>query len=88
MHCLKCKSIRIADVSAKVDDKFNVYLHASDIRQQDYVSESLGIGHDDYIQFSYCLNCGQIQSWFPRPPYFSDVIWEMDPEEYEVIPND
>jgi hypothetical protein len=83
MSCNKCGSIRIADVSGKVNDTFHVYLHASDTEQNDYVSESLGVGHGDYVDFTYCLNCGQIQGSFPRPPYFSEYVWEMEPEAYE-----
>jgi hypothetical protein len=32
-----------------------------------YVPEDLGIGGGDYVQFSYCLDCGQIQGTFPLP---------------------
>jgi hypothetical protein len=31
-----------------------------------YVPPILGIGEEDYLDFSYCLDCGQIQGKFPR----------------------
>jgi hypothetical protein len=30
-----------------------------------YVPSDIGIGGDDYIDFIYCLECGQIQDEFP-----------------------
>lgn len=32
------------------------------------VPENVGIGSGDYLRFSYCLDCGQIQGTFPIPP--------------------
>jgi hypothetical protein len=31
----------------------------------------MGIGHGDYIEFRYCLNCGQIQGEFPIENVFN-----------------
>lgn len=33
-----------------------------------YVPMDLGIGGEDYVEFAYCLNCGQIKGNFPLPP--------------------
>ena len=30
-----------------------------------YVPDNLGIGYNNDIKFSYCLDCGQIQCQFP-----------------------
>lgn len=33
-----------------------------------YVPSDMGIGDSlDYVEFSWCLNCGQIQGVFPLP---------------------
>lgn len=31
-----------------------------------YVPSDMGIGGGDYIEFEWCLDCGQIQGTFPR----------------------
>jgi hypothetical protein len=31
-----------------------------------YVPDDMGIGGGDYVEFDYCLQCGQIQGRFPR----------------------
>jgi hypothetical protein len=33
-----------------------------------YVPDDLGIGGGDYVEFDYCLDCGQLQGKFPLPP--------------------
>ena len=33
--------------------------------QEGYVPENLNIGGGDYIEFTYCLQCGKIQGDFP-----------------------
>lgn len=34
-----------------------------------YVPDDIGIGeYGDYMRFTYCLDCGQIQGKFPLPP--------------------
>lgn len=34
-------------------------------QQDGYVNSAYGIGSGDYIEFSHCLDCGQIQGTFP-----------------------
>lgn len=34
-----------------------------------YVNGGRGIGSGDYVDFTYCRNCGLIQGKFPVPPY-------------------
>jgi hypothetical protein len=65
----KCGSDRIVNVSAKCNDMCDVSTYADCVyRSTDgYVKRDMGIGGGDYIEFSYCLNCGQIQGTFPRP---------------------
>ena len=45
-----------------------------DTIQSGYVPEGIGVGaedSDDYVEFTYCLDCGQIQGEFP---VFPDAI--------------
>jgi hypothetical protein len=64
MNCIKCDSDRILSLSGKTSDCYN---HQFKGREYDgYVPEDLGIGGGDYIEFAFCLECGQIQDTFPK----------------------
>ncbi len=66
MQCQKCNSKRIASIGGKCSDCCGVdVLHHS---RSGYVPGDMGIGGGDYIEFDYCLDCGQIQGNFPLPP--------------------
>ena len=58
-HCQKCGSYRIAKVGAKCSDL--CYYQYDGIEKDGYVPCEMGIGGGDYIDFDYCLECGQIQ---------------------------
>jgi hypothetical protein len=61
--CQRCSAQRLVDISAKCSDMF----HAKAEKEHDgYVLRELGIGGGDYVEFTYCLECGQIQGKFPR----------------------
>lgn len=69
MKCIRCKSENIIQVSGKVSDLCTVICRATDFEcGPDYVPEGLGIGGGDYLDFNYCLACGQIQDKFPKEP--------------------
>ena len=65
--CQTCGSDRVASTSSKSVDLNSVVLLG---REHDgYVPTDMGIGDDgygDYLDFSWCLNCGQIQGKWPR----------------------
>jgi len=65
MSCKKCNSNRVAEVSAKCSDCCGVNL--GDSTHEGYVPKDLGIGGGDYIEISFCLDCGQLQGNFPLP---------------------
>lgn len=68
MKTCKCGSNRIAHVNAKCSDMCNVYMVNSDHSQSDYVPKDMGFygdGYGDYVEFDYCLDCGQMQGKFP-----------------------
>ncbi len=60
----RCNSDQVADVNAKCSDL--CFVTYPDGREHDgYVPGDLGIGGGDYVEFSLCLNCGQMQGTFP-----------------------
>lgn len=66
MSCNKCSSERIVHVNGKTSDCCMIEMGEEEL--DGYVPHDMGIGGGDYIQFSYCLDCGQIQDDFPIPP--------------------
>lgn len=66
MNCTKCNSERIASVSAKCDDR--CFITVGNQERSDYPPRDMGIGGGDYVDFSYCLDCGQMQGQFPLAP--------------------
>lgn len=66
MNCQKCELQTIIGVSAKCSDLFSASYQGADYFG--YVPGFIGLGNDsDYVDFSYCANCGQIQGKFPLP---------------------
>ena len=63
MICKKCNSERVATINAKCSDMCQII--TDEINQDGYVPHNIGIGGGDYIEFDYCLECGQIQGDFP-----------------------
>lgn len=63
MNCQRCQSKRVARVNGKVSDCCSIELDG--FEHFGYVPKDLGIGGDDYLGFSYCLDCGQLQKKFP-----------------------
>ncbi len=63
--CKRCSSSRVANVGAKCSDMFNATIGLNEY--DGYVPCDMGIGGGDYVEFSYCLDCGQIQKTFPLP---------------------
>jgi hypothetical protein len=61
--CQRCKSIRVASFSAKSSDLNHVSL--GELQHNGYVPEGFGIGDGDYVEFEFCLDCGQLQGTFP-----------------------
>jgi len=66
MGCQRCKSGRIMSFGCKCSDMAN--WSVGDSEGDGYVPEDIGIGGGDYVDLSYCMDCGQIQGEFPLPP--------------------
>lgn len=77
MSCTSsCK--RIATVGGKTSDMFSASI-AGGQTYHGYVLSDLGIGGGDYLNFKFCMDCGQIQGKFPLPP--SELESEKSNEE-------
>lgn len=66
MKCSTCDGKRIADISAKCSDMFSMTCDAEGIDDYNgYGICEMNIGGDDYIEFKYCLDCGQMVGNWP-----------------------
>jgi hypothetical protein len=63
MTC-KCGSNRIAHIQGKSRDLNSIEIPHLDFEHDGYMME-LGVGDGDYIEFSLCLDCGQVQNFEP-----------------------
>lgn len=61
--CQKCKSLRIAKINGKTSDM--CFTKIVGVERDGYVPRDMGIGGGDYLVFSYCLDCGQMQGAWP-----------------------
>lgn len=75
MECQRCGSKRIVGVMGKCSDR--VQLYTGENEHEGSVPDDMGIGGGDYINFDYCLNCGQIHGTFPKPK----IAMELELEE-------
>lgn len=81
MSCQKCSSMRIASVGGKCSDCS--WFVAAGKEHNGYVPGGVGIGSGDYIELTYCLDCGQIQGDFPISPDVVSEVFGEDSEDYE-----
>ena len=68
MICQRCSSRRVLSVSAKCGDCCGCSI--GDKKTDRYVPQDVLIGKGgwgDYVKFSICLDCGQMQGEFPQP---------------------
>lgn len=66
MSCQKCGSNRLAKISGKTSDCFDGIIDGK--IYSGYVPDDMGIGGNNEIEFTYCLECGQIQGEWPVHP--------------------
>ena len=61
-----CNNPRFATVNAKCSDMCTVDVEGFDSAEPDYVPPNMNLGEGgDYIDFTYCLNCGHMQGDWP-----------------------
>ena len=58
--CQRCSSVRDANIGGKCSDMCGYSVGDGDALDG-YVPGDMGIGGGDYIEFDFCLDCGQIQ---------------------------
>ena len=82
MSCQRCESERVASFGGKCSDMF--WLDMGDIKvENDYAPRDFGIGGGDYIDVTYCLDCGQMQGEFPLDETELEMNAAADDDEYE-----
>jgi len=63
-RCQRCNAVALINVSGKTSD-LNFFRHLH--REYDgYVLAGMGIGSGDYLEFTFCINCGLIQGTWPK----------------------
>lgn len=82
--CQRCQSNRIASVCGKVRDCCS--FSAGEYDRDGYVPHDMGIckGDGDYLEFEWCLECGQMQGTFPLPPAMIETDSYEDETEEEA----
>jgi len=65
MSCQRCQSKRLAEVSGKCSDMCSAQIGTIEV--SGYIPRDLGVGGGDYLEITYCLDCGQLQGKFPLP---------------------
>lgn len=63
----ECGSNRIAFISGKCSDLCSTEIGGNE--RNDYPPTDMGLknSYGDYVELSWCLDCGQIQAEFPVP---------------------
>lgn len=95
--CQRCSGGRVVSYTAKTSD-MNHFSLGEKIRDG-YVPDDLGVGGGDYVEFDYCLDCGQLQGYFPLAPteletklsaaeYIERVLSSPDPFNYRDTHDD
>jgi hypothetical protein len=66
MKCQRCKSTRVLALLIKITDAYPyLSIKGKESEDIDTLPDDLGIGGGDYVEFKYCLDCGQMQGMFP-----------------------
>jgi len=80
MKCQRCESTAVADITAKCSDC--CFVRLGEKERQGYLSTGLGVGGGDYVEFTWCLHCGQIQGRaFPVLREAIEAAFEEEEEE-------
>lgn len=78
--CQSCGAVAIVEVNAKCNDMCEMtHLHRS---YDGHVLRDMGVGEEDYIEFEFCTNCGQIQGKFPKRIHGALVTKETEGYPY------
>lgn len=79
MNCKHCDSERIASITAKHNDLFDINIdHLGYNKYDDYAPVIPGVCGGDYTEFSFCLDCGTIQEFSALSDEQLKDILELD----------
>ena len=79
MSCKVCKKDMLVKVQAKCKDMCRIQYNGNEY--DGYTPGGIGIGGGDYVEFTYCLNCGQIQDSFPMSDEWLQPETDNDVDE-------
>lgn len=79
--CQRCKSARVAMLNGKCSDMCSVNI--GDREHEGYVPRELGVGGGDYVDLSWCLDCGQLQGEFPIPKHELEGAQDAEVEDVQ-----
>ena len=61
-----CNKKNLINFSGKVSDLFQIFIEGQELPSNLGVPSNLNLGRGgDYVDFSYCSNCGQMDGKFP-----------------------
>ena len=63
MACIKCDSTRLMSIDAKSSDLNFVEVPHLDVEHDGYAPNIPGVCGGDYVNLTFCLDCGQIQNF-------------------------
>jgi len=81
MSCQNCDGERVINASGRCEDSFTASIDNNEYEGS--VPKDLGIGGGEFIEFEYCLDCGQIQGDFPLGKTKLERSSDDDDEEEE-----
>lgn len=88
--CQRCKSRRIMDVSGHCQDR--CVIEYDDNGYDGYVPFDMPLnrifGQGDYLSFSVCLDCGQMQGAFPISESDMDKALKIERPDMDGEPDD
>lgn len=73
MGCKQCGSERSAEVGGKVSDMCSASVEGGWRQDQGYVPDDMNVGGGDYIEISFCLDCGQMDGRWPAKTSMEDL---------------
>lgn len=73
--CQKCNSENLAHIEASEQ----LVIDYKDRKYVGKVPMEIELGNEEGIEFTYCINCGQIQGTFPITD--EDMLFAMDEQE-------
>lgn len=85
MKCQKCESERLCSICSKSSDLNSGAVVGTEF--DGYVPHDIGIGGGDYVDFTWCLECGQIQGQFPLETPEKYIVEPEEPVDVEDLLN-